>query len=670
MKSRHLLRAFAVAGASLLALGVWAFGGALQKIEPRADAATTSPAFAAVSDPASATSTAAPAPSAFGADPLQVEPRVPNAGGTPCVVEMARNFMIPELWYWSSFTYTPPTACPGPYAKIKLVIELTGPRESGQPSSNIQLFLGTDEASLTTGALFAGAPQITGDIGLWRMERDVTEYAALFAEPLRGYFPGGLFDNWNHDGEFLQPYVRSARLAFYPATAATPAQRVADVVLPLPNPDAQYATSAVTTIFPRNIERAYVDVIAKPLSRYWYACAPQDSWEAFPILNNGYAIGDLRYLTANPLQGCGGGSFREVEVLVDGQLAGLAPVFPWLGSNISNLFRSAVDSPAPSVQALNMMPFRVDITPFAGVLNDGAEHTLETRIAGGDAGFVSGHVLLYLDKGSAVVPGAVTRNTLAGQPAAPVVTNTLTQTIDDPSGPYPIYHLTGQVDTRSIRAFRIDGYVDTSRGRITSTIIQTSRFVNTLTYDVTGTPPDPFDDYDADFLQKVRLSSTVDLTARRMLGAIRLSEDKLYSTYPLIIDYHHDGNNRCGSDCEFPDIGTNLFTLRIHQARGKRTSQLRRGTPWYRTSLTDIFDGSHDYFSPGLGGVGDTHWWSRRSYLFTDNRTGCYSAGLTTANRMQTGRTRGEACPNGRNALRWYSHPDGSPDSMGWAPAP
>lgn len=150
-----------------------------------------------------------------------------------------------------------------------------------------------------------------------------------------------MYDNWNHDGEFLQPYVRSAKLIFFPAT---PAQTVADVVLPLPNPDAQNGASAVTTIFPRNIERAYVDVIARP-SRYWYTCAPQESWEAFPILNNGYAIGDSRYLTANPLQGCGGGSFREVEVLVDGQLAGLAPVFPWPPSNVSNLFRSAVDSP-------------------------------------------------------------------------------------------------------------------------------------------------------------------------------------------------------------------------------------------------------------------------------------------------------------------------------------
>jgi hypothetical protein len=639
-----------------------------------ASRATERTAFDAISKQASRLTAAALEPSAAGADPLQVEPRVPRAAGTPCVVEMAHNFLIPEVWYWASFTYTPPAACPGPYAKITLVVELTGPREGGQPSANVQLVLGLPDDDIhQTGALFAGAPQITDDIGLWRMERDVTEYAALFREPLTGYFPGGLYDNNNHDGEFLEPFVRSAKLVFYPATAATPVQRVADVVMPLPNPYGAVPHAMVQGAFPRNIERAYVDVMAKPFNshfgatRYWYACAPQESWTAFPILRNGYAIGDFRFLTASALQGCGGGSFREVEILVDGQLAGLAPVFPWLGSNINNNFRSAVDNPAPSVQALNMVPFRVDITPFAGVLNDGAEHSVEARTAGADSGFVSGHLVLYLDKGRAVVSGAVTRNTLAAQEAAPVVTNTLSQTTGT-IGPYPNYHLTGQVATRSTRAFRIDGYVDTSRGRIVSTVIQTSRFVNTLTYDVTSMTPNPFDDYDADFLQKVRMSSTVDRTARRTLGTTLLSEDKLYSSYPLIIDYHHEGNNR--SDGEFGGAGTNVFTLSVHQARGMRTSQYRRGTARYETSLSDIFDGSHDYFSPELGGVGDTNWDSSRAYLFTDNRGGCYSADLTTLSRELQTRTRGQACPNGTNALRWYSHPDGSPDSMGWAPAP
>jgi hypothetical protein len=675
MRSRRLLRAHAVAGASLLALGVWAFSETLENT-PRGNASaglsasgTNGRLDSAAGSIWSGIAGAALPPSEAGADPLQVEPRVPRAAGTPCVVEMTRNFLIPELWYWSSFVYTPPTSCPGPYAKITLVVELTGPRQSGQPSSTIQFFLGAlngEGTDLTSGALFAGAPQITDDIGVWRMERDVTEYAALFKAPLNGYFPGGAFDNYNHDGEFLDVSVRSLKLVFFPATAATPAQRVADVVLPLQEPYAWEGVATLTTVFPRNTERLYADILAKP-TRYWYSCAPLDSWQAFPVLYNGYAIGDYRYNTANPRQGCGGGSFREVEVLIDGQLAGLAPAYPWLGSNISNIFRSTVDSPAPSVQALNMMPFRVDLTPFAGLLNDGTEHTVQARMAGGAYGFVSGNLTLYLDKGRAVVPGAVTRNTLAAQPAAPAVTNGLVQTIDSSDGP-TFYHVTGQVSTRSTRAFRIEGYVDTSRGRITSTVIQSNRFANTLTYDVRSMMPDPFGDYDADFLQKVRLSSTVDRTSRRMLGTTLLSEDKLYSSYPLILDFHHAGENR--SDDEFGYTHTNVFSVRIHQARGLRTSQYRRGTPRYETSLADIFDASRDYFTPVLGGVGDANWASRRSYLFTDNRAGCYSAGLTTANRTLTSRTRGEACPNGRNGLRWYSHPDGSPDAMGWAPEP
>jgi hypothetical protein len=27
----------------------------------------------------------------------------------------------------------------------------------------------------------------------------------------------------------------------------------------------------------------------------------------------------------------------------------------------------------------------------------------------------------------------------------------------------------------------------------------------------------------------------------------------------------------------------------------------------------------------------------------------------------------GAGCPNGQNQLRWHDHPDGSPDSLGWA---
>jgi hypothetical protein len=576
-----------------------------------------------------------------------------------------------------TFSYTPPAACPGPWAKVKLIVELSGPRESGQPTSAVSLSFVEPilfEPQSVGGAFWAGAPQITDDIPVWHLERDVTEYASILKTPKLGFF-SGTFDNDNFDFDFIEP-TGTALLVFYPATASTPAQRIADVVLSLATFDANSHMSSVsfTGMFPRNAEHAYLDVIAHVegagsrggMTRYWFACAPDSVIAEFPYLLNGYAIGDARALTASLLQGCGGGNFREVEVLIDGRLAGLAPVFPWLGSNLSNNVRSTVDAPAPSAQALNWMPYRVDLTPFAGLLNNGAEHTVEARIADADNGFVSGHLLLYLDKARAIVPGAVTRNTLVA--ASPTVTDTLTQTTNM-VGTYVNHHLTGNVVTRSVRDFRIEGYVDTSRGRITSTVQQRNYFLNTNIYDVTSFEDvGPFEDYDADFGQKVRLTSSVDRTSRRLLGTTLLSEDKLHSTFPLVLDYRHAGGNR--SDGDFAGAGTDRFNASVHQARVLRTSQFRRGTARYTTSLSDIFDGTRDYLSPDLGGQGNSNWTSARTYLFTDNRGGCYSASLTTLDAVLQTRTRGDACPNDTNALRWYSHPDGSPDSMNWAPAP
>ena len=79
-----------------------------------------------------------------------------------------------------------------------------------------------------------------------------------------------------------------------------------------------------------------------------------------------------------------------------------------------------------------------------------------------------------------------------------------------------------------------------------------------------------------------------------------------------------------------------------------------------------MFDGTREFTQP----TGYFNWGSERDYLFTDNRGGCYSAGLTTMDGILETRTRGDACPDGINGLRWWSHPDGSPDSMNWAPAP
>ena len=607
-------------------------------------------------------------PSAAGADPFTVEPRLPRAAGTPCVIEIATNVQFGPEAEQEPFEYNPPTDCPGPWSKAKLVMEMTGPRPNGEPNANLRLVsygLASGEGN-GGGMLFMGAPQEHGLLSSWHLERDVTEISSIFRH--RQFFyalsDGDLAQSY--DPVFSEITARSIKLVVFPATAQTPAPRIADVVVGTTHPAVGYPLALQ---LPRNIERAYLDVyvqVAEGLARPWYTCVPTEDADRWPSLRNGFAMGGARSLEADPDQGCTAathGSYREVEVYVDQSLAGLAPVFPWLPSNIQNTTRNTVDDPAPSVQALNMLPFRVDLTPFAAQLNDGQQHTVSIRQAPWGGPIVSGQLLLYLDHGRGLVSGAVTRNTLAGQPSVPVLTDGLAQSGNTVSG---------RIETRLVRSFVIEGYVDTSHGRVHSRVAQTNHFDNVQTLSVTGLPTAQIPDGGrsaTDYMQKVRLTSTVDQVSQRTRGTTLLSDDRLYVTYPLLVDFHFSGDRARLEGLPFV-LGRD-FAFSVHQARAIRASHGRLGMARYSTRLGDIFDASHEWhYAEDTGRVTHFNWDSARRYRFTDSLGSCYSADLTTLSGVLQTRTRGTDCPNGRNAIRWFAHPDGSPDAIGWGTQP
>lgn len=672
-------RGLALAGLSTLALGVFAYG--TDRLNTRLSSASTFPTNEATATAApvarpsmqAARTYAAPAldPRLAGADPLTVEPRVPRAAGTPCVVELFRNSGFMRIALAEPFFYIPPAACRGPWSKVVLVLELTGERPMNAPSANIQVTFdnGFTSGAPAPGTLFVGAPQEHAGLPLWRLERDVTDYSALLSQPQTVYLAAS-DDNTVYEDEYLPVGVRAGKLVFYPATAKTPAPRVPDAVVGLGAHhwwDGSPRASA-TVALPRNIERAYLDVSAQALggaARAWFACLPQDAIAAYPTLRSVFALGDARDRRRAPQQGCAGGSFREVEVRIDGRRAGLAPLYPWLPSNLHARFPGSLDGVAPSAQALNFMPFRIDLSPFAALLSDGATHTVEAVMVSGEpagTAFVSGQLLLFLDHGRAQVTGAVTRNTLADQPAAPQVTSTLAQDGEV---------VGGTIATRAIRQYAITGYVDTSRGRVHHTVWQRNYFNNVQTLQVSGPDPGTLwheDAYKHDYLQKVRLSSTIDRVSRSVRGGAVLREDREYVTYPLSLDYRHAGTLVPGT---FEDeLVTQVFAARVHHGRGLRASHARPAMATYRRKLSDVFTASHAWQRTDRPAGLHTHWSSERTYLYTDSLGGCYSAALTTAAGALTGRTRGQACPNGTNALRWHAHPDGSPDGMGWAAQP
>ena len=118
----------------------------------------------------------------------------------------------------------------------------------------------------------------------------------------------------------------------------------------------------------KSFVRAYLDVENVFPSRdlIWYTCWTDDSTHV--LLGDFLAPGTNQKNALNPPdEGCGGGSFREVKVRVDGTPAGIAPGFPLVIADLNwseDLFNNA-DLPIPTLEMLNAKPYRIDLSPFA-----------------------------------------------------------------------------------------------------------------------------------------------------------------------------------------------------------------------------------------------------------------------------------------------------------------
>ena len=302
------------------------------------------------------------------------DPPVPRPDTKPCVVPLFSGDTFADFTP-KVFAYTPPAACPGPWAKVVLELNL-----SVDPGRQ---FDRTATIGLGGASIFFGTTAEPGrTLGpSWHVERDLTDLSALFAKANSGQISIGNVV----DSTYTSSLHGSAVIEFYPPDRRFPAPRTADVVVPLAdvngNPVALYTTASalsVSFVPPTNVERAELDVIAQSQSddEFWYTCFPND---LATLLNN-----------------CGNTAFRETEVAVDGKPAGVAPVYPWIytGGIDPYLWR-----PIPGVQTLNFKPYRVDLSPFAGTLDDGASHAVALSVYNADSYFQAvGNLLLFLDR--------------------------------------------------------------------------------------------------------------------------------------------------------------------------------------------------------------------------------------------------------------------------------
>ena len=395
---------------------------------------------------------------------VSADPPVAVPNEKPCIVPLFSGVQF-EDFSIHDFSFAPPSGCKGPFEKIVLAGDFS-------VTAGVQ-FDRTAVIDLNFTNIYFGTTAEPGSslAPSWHIERDETDYAALFKSAQTGHIILGNIVNSQYTGVISG----SAELRFYPAKkymAPNDASRPADEILALTqtngsggiNEPATLNTGtdqlATTFTLPKNVERAYLDVISQSQinDEFWYTCVPDD--------------------VATELQSCNNTSFRETEISIDGKPAGVAPVYPWIFTGGLDPFLWA---PLPGVQTLNFKPYRVDLTPFAGVLSNGQEHTVALSVFNANGYFsATGTLLLYLDAGSKEVTGEVTENTLAAEPS-PKISEKLTT---DSSG-----DITGSVSVKSARSFKTAGWVKTSHGRVETEVEQTVNFsnvqnftINALTY--------------------------------------------------------------------------------------------------------------------------------------------------------------------------------------------
>ncbi|MFJ4788506.1 peptide-N4-asparagine amidase [Streptomyces sp. NPDC088794] len=499
-------------------------------------------------------------PAEFGSDwhdPVTAVPPVEKPSGKSCQVTLAEAQFRDFTPYRG--TYTPPTGCGDRWSKV--VLRLDGKVAGRQYDRLGYVHVGGVEVLRTS------TPEPSPDGITWSVEKDVTRYSDTFR---RAQDVEMLIGNVVDD-TYTGVLDVKVTLTFYTGRpAVTPDRtRTPDKVLTLADGD--------TLTTPRNSERILAEVYATGsgggCEEFWYLSVPDSA--PYSCQSDG-------------------GPYREVQIKVDGQLAGIAAPFPtvWTGG-WSNPFLWYV---IPGPRAFDVKPIEYDLTPYAGLLNDGRPHRVEVSVVGvpeGQSGWSTPvNVLVWQDAKRAHVTGEVTAHEVGD------LANSSTYT---PGSPH-------RVDTEGGHELTVAGYVDTSHGRVTSTVRRT--LANTSTHH--WTDGENVDGLDAAWSD----DESVTVDGR---GPARTTHTR--RTYTM------NGTTSVGDDARLRTVLTMGDRASVVESRGGRR------TAWSR--FDDTYTGDATYLTgvprDQRHAVGTT---SERYRLYGSD--GCYDRSLTTVQGVLT----------------------------------
>ncbi|KAJ7139541.1 peptide N-acetyl-beta-D-glucosaminyl asparaginase amidase A-domain-containing protein [Mycena epipterygia] len=388
-------------------------------------------------------------------------------------------------------------------------------------------------------------PTKTGTI--WITVKDATHFTPLFAKPgdLMMDFSNIIAPDLLLDGVF--EVILSA--TFYAPTKNFPAAVTSDMIIPLSNLNATLPNfftitddvGGVTTVtLPDSAIEAYVEVFCSGNSaeEFWYLNTPDEFMPDFPASSG--LIGK--------------GPFREVQVLVDGRLAGV--VWPY-GVIYTGGITPSNWRPLTSYGAYDSPTYWVDITAFIPVLLDErTNHTVTLRVVGQGTSapsfnsdwFVSGSI--HVRKGNAKTTGKMTSYS-----APPLKISTV-------GGSSP-GNTTVWTRVVAHRELRIESELYTSEGKKSISFSQSLDFTNDAQY------------ADEGWIQWVQQSTTGTTTANhegkqvlRDAFSYPLSVFSNYSLYTAEFGSYGSEINQTYIRALQPPIGTYRAVQSVQHARG------------------------------------------------------------------------------------------------------
>ncbi|KAI4139098.1 MAG: hypothetical protein L6R39_006468, partial [Caloplaca ligustica] len=162
--------------------------------------------------------------------------------------------------------------------------------------------------------------------------------------------------------------------------------------------------ASVAYRIPQNTERAVVSLSAcgQAAEEFWYTNVFSSEINTFED-----EVGTLY----------GYSPFREVQLLIDGQLSGVSWPFPivFTGGIVPGLWR-----PIVGIDAFDLREHEIDVTAWLPILCDGASHTFEIRVVGikdnghnaaalsdtvGSTWIVTGKIFLFLGPSGSITSG-------------------------------------------------------------------------------------------------------------------------------------------------------------------------------------------------------------------------------------------------------------------------